>query len=228
MPGDTLLVFVKRPRAGEVKTRLMPSLDEEAAAAVYRLLVEEMFRRTTPESNEYKRLMFFTPSEGRTEFESAWPEERWLDQGGGDLGERMTAAFEAVFARGTTRAVLIGSDIPQLSSFHVRQALQALESHDLVLGPAQDGGYYLVGLTRPRPELFTDIPWSTPAVLGTTLARARALGLRVAQLEELTDLDTVEDLRREWPRLQPLLSGAPALRARIERALSGPPGVESA
>jgi uncharacterized protein len=223
MPGDALLVFVKRPRPGEVKTRLAPHLGDEAAAALYRLIAEEILRRTRPARGRYQRLCLFTPSEGRFEFEAAWPEETWLDQATGDLGDRMTAAFAEVFARGTTRAVLIGSDIPRLSSFHVRQALAALESHDLVLGPAHDGGYYLVGLARLLPELFTAIPWSTSGVLATTLERARALGLRVSQLEELTDLDTLEDLRREWPHLQSLLTGAPALRATIERALSAPP-----
>ena len=108
----------------------------------------------------------------------------------------MAAAFEDAFGRGVQRAALIGSDVPAPSRHHVREAFDALGTHDVVLGPARDGGYYLVALDRPRPELFAGMAWSTPEVLH----RAARLGLRVTVLETLGDVDTIEDVRREWTR----------------------------
>ena len=122
--------------------------------------------------------------------------ETWIAQRGADLGERMAAAFEDAFGRGVQRAALIGSDVPAPSRHHVREAFDALGTHDVVLGPARDGGYYLVALDRPRPELFAGMAWSTPEVLH----RAARLGLRVTVLETLGDVDTIEDVRRGWTR----------------------------
>jgi rSAM/selenodomain-associated transferase 1 len=119
---------------------------------------------------------------------------RLLDQEGNDLGTRMHASFMTLFANGFKHVALIGTDVPSLPLTHYRQALDQLATHDLVLGPARDGGYYLIGLTRPVGELFHDIPWSTDRVLATTRERAADKGLKTALLPAWRDVDTVDDL----------------------------------
>jgi rSAM/selenodomain-associated transferase 1 len=177
-------------------------------------------RRTTPPSGEYARIVFFAPAEARAEIEAWFPGETLRPQRGGDLGEKMAAAFEEAFASGARRAVLIGSDVPWVTRETVVEAFRSLEDHDLVLGPARDGGYYLVALERQRPELFEGIAWSTPSVLASTVERAGILGLTVRLLDPLRDIDTLQDLRDEWPRLKPLLAGGRLTEA-VARALGG-------
>jgi hypothetical protein len=218
MGADLLIVFVKEPRPGIVKTRLLPALDPESAAELYRALAEEEIRQTAPRGGEYTRLFFYAPP-GSPEAMSAWlPGETFVVQQGADLGARMAAAFAEAFRRGARRAAIIGTDVPWLTRGRVEEALAALDDHDVVLGPTADGGYYLLALDRPRPEVFRGIVWSTPSVLASTVERAAALGLRVRLLGELPDIDTIEDLRAHWPRLRPLLAGRPAAAA-IDRAL---------
>lgn len=218
----TLIAFVKEPRPGTVKTRLARHVGDEDAAELYRVLAEEELRRTAPVTGEYGRLLFFAPQTARAAVEAWLPGEVCLPQQGRDLGERMSNAFEEAFRSGARRVAIVGSDVPWCGRAHVREALTALEGHDLVLGPTTDGGYYLLAVSRPRPQLFTGIPWSTAEVLPRTLARAGALGLSVRLLEPLEDVDTLEDLRRTWPRCVPLLAGREALRAALERSLGRP------
>lgn len=221
MPGDSLLVFLKSPRPGDAKTRLIPRLGARVAADLYRALAEEEVRRTAPREGEYERLFFFAPSGAADEMRSWFPGERWLPQRGEDLGARMAAAFDEAFRRGARRAALIGSDVPQLSREGVLEALGALEEHDLVLGPARDGGYYLIALARAQPALFGGIPWSSASVLAATVERAGSLGLAVRLLEPLRDIDTLADVRAEWPLLKGVLASRPELAAAIETALAG-------
>lgn len=219
MPAELLIVFVKRPRPGEVKTRLAQNVGADDASAVYRAMAEHVLRETAARAaGEYGRLVRFTPASAREEIERWLPSEPCAPQAGDDLGERMAHAFAQAFADGTRRVVLIGTDTPALERGHVLQAFQALRTHDLVIGPARDGGYYLVGLAAPRPELFRGIAWSTPSVCAATLARAAAHGLRTHALPELCDVDTLADLRHEWKRLAPLLEGREALCRRVESA----------
>jgi uncharacterized protein len=216
----TLLVFMKWPRPGTAKTRLARSLGDEAAAELYRVLAEEEIRRTAPREGEYERLFFFAPAGARAEMEAWLPGETLVPQEGADLGERLAAAFAEAFGRGARRAAVIGTDVPWVSREVVAEALASLEDHDLVLGPARDGGYYLLALDRPRPTLFSGIAWSTPSVFAATVERAEALGLGVRVLETLRDIDTLGDVRAEWERLRPLLAGR-ALREAVQRALAG-------
>jgi rSAM/selenodomain-associated transferase 1 len=104
-------------------------------------------------------------------------------------------SFETLFARGYRQVLLIGTDIPTLPLDHLKQALSLLENHDLVLGPALDGGYYLIGLKRTIPELFADIPWSTDQVLRLTQEKAVSLGLSTASIDPWRDVDTLDDLQ---------------------------------
>jgi rSAM/selenodomain-associated transferase 1 len=217
-----VVVFVKHPRPGEVKTRLVPALGAEGAAGLYRVLVEAALAATTPAAGEFERLVFFDPPAAADAMRAWLPGVRLRRQGGGDLGARMADAFERVFARGASRVAIVGSDVPGVDRRRVVEALEALDAADVVLGPAADGGYYLIALSRPRPELMEGVPWSTPAVLDATLARASTLGLKVHRQPVLRDLDTIEDLRAEWPRLRARFEASSDLRRAIELALGDP------
>jgi rSAM/selenodomain-associated transferase 1 len=218
MSRDTLLVFLKNPVPGTVKTRLIPALGAETAADLYRVLAGQALQGTRPRGDEYERLLFFAPPDARAGVESWLPGETCLPQAEGDLGQRMLAAFEEAFRRGSKRVAVMGSDVPWISRDHVIRAFGLLERRDVVLGPALDGGYYVLGLSGPHPALFHDIPWSTSAVLSATTAKAARHGLSLGLLDPLPDIDTIDDIRREWDRLRPLLAGT-ALEARVAEAL---------
>jgi uncharacterized protein len=204
-----------------VKTRLIPALGPEHAAALYRALAEAVVAATRPGPAGYERLFFFTPAEARAEMEAWFPGEAWIAQEGPDLGARMSSAFDEAFRRGADRAAIVGSDVPGLTIHDVDVALSSLEDHDLVLGPARDGGYYLIGLSRPRLALFQGIAWGTGSVFAATMEKAAGLGLSVRVLEERRDIDTLEDVRAEWARIRPLVTAGP-LAESLGRAL-GPP-----
>lgn len=196
MRGDRLIVFVKAPRPGAVKTRLARDLGAAAAADLYRRIAERVLRGSAPAGDEYLRTVAFAPADARDEIAAWLPGEELRAQRGGDLGERMAAAFADAFAAGSRRVALAGSDVPELTRERVGEAFSALDGHDMALGPAADGGYYLVALARPRPALFEGVAWSTERVLAETLERAAAAGLRVRLLGTLRDVDTPEDARR--------------------------------
>ncbi|MBX7527806.1 TIGR04282 family arsenosugar biosynthesis glycosyltransferase [Qipengyuania vesicularis] len=184
MASPRLSIFARLPVPGKVKTRLIPALGEEGAARLYaRLLVQ-----TVEEARE-SGLAFelrVTGGEIAAFHELLGPDVSVVDQGEGDLGERM--------ARVEAPALLIGSDCPGVTAPLLRAAADALDDRRVVLGPANDGGYYLIGYREPVPFLFEDMAWSTPAVLPETLARLVARGMGPAILPELTDIDTAEDL----------------------------------
>jgi rSAM/selenodomain-associated transferase 1 len=187
------MVFLRAPRPGEVKRRLAASLDGEAAAAIYRVLVTRTLSAVTGENGVE---LWHTPDEAGDEV-GYWARPGWRlrPQGEGDLGVRMQRAFESAFGEGAQRVVLVGTDTPGLTAEDVEEAYDRLLDHEVVVGPALDGGYWLIGMTSPRPELFADMPWSTGEVLRLTEERAAAGGLRVARLRELRDVDTLEDWR---------------------------------
>lgn len=222
MSDQTLMVFLKHPRPGAVKTRLVPALGAQTAAELYRVLAEEVLRATIPRDGEYETLVFFDPP-GEAEAMRAWlPGLRLRPQSPGDLGARMSAAFARAFDRGARRVAIIGTDAAGVTREVVAGALFGLAEAEVVVGPAADGGYYLLALREPHPELFDGIAWSTPTVLEETLRRAAASGLEVRQRPPLRDVDTLEDLRAEWPRVGPLLSAHPGLCQRIEDVLALP------
>jgi rSAM/selenodomain-associated transferase 1 len=200
-----LAVFLKAPRPGAVKTRLVPALGAAGAARLYRALAEAVVAGTRPGPGEYERLFFFTPAEARPEMEAWFADEAWIAQEGADLGARMSSAFDEAFRRGADRVAIVGTDVHGLTRHDAGIALAALQDHDLVLGPARDGGYYLIGLGHRRPALFEGVAWGTGSVFAATMERAAALGLSVRVLEERRDIDTLEDVRAEWARLRPLL-----------------------
>jgi uncharacterized protein len=204
---DVLAVFVKDPRPGTVKSRLAMAIGAEAAASVYRVIAEDVVRRTAPRGDEYDRVIVFDPPE------AAGAIGRWLSveaavlvpQSPGDIGVRMERAFEELFAGGARRVALTGTDVPALAREDVRAALESLDDHDVAIGPATDGGYYLIALRRPQPELFRAIRWSSDDVLASTLERAARSDLSVRLLRTIGDVDTVEDLAAEWEKVRLLL-----------------------
>jgi len=223
MNGDALIVFVKAPRPGGVKTRLVPVLGDRGAAAFYRALAEAEVRRTRPEGGDYTRLFFFAPADAGAEIASWFPGEIVAPQEEADLGARMAAAFAEAFRRGARRVAIIGTDVPWVTRDIVLGAFRALDRDAVALGPSSDGGYYLLALARPCPGIFEGVPWSTPGVLAATLARAEALGLSVRLLETLNDIDTLEDVRSAWEELRPVVSPTPGLAESLARALGGAP-----
>jgi rSAM/selenodomain-associated transferase 1 len=196
---DAILVFVRAPEAGRVKTRLAAEIGDEAALRVYRRLAEHAVAEARALGPDVALRIHFTPAEGGDRVrEWLGADAAYLPQEDGDLGARMRAAFEAAFAAGHPRVVIIGSDLPDLSAEVLRRALRLLDSHPAVLGPAADGGYYLLGLREMVPGVFDGIAWSTDSVLAATLARLAAAGCQPAMLEPLRDVDVVADLPPGW------------------------------
>ena len=191
MDSSKLIVFVKAPRSGFVKTRLAATLGAEAACAAYGRLVEILLRRI---SGLHRVELRFTPDDAEAEI-GAWLRPGWdaRPQGEGHLGARLHSAFAEAYAQGARRIVLIGSDCPEVSEADVVKAWAALARNDLILGPSADGGYWLIGLREPRPSLFDGIAWSTESVMDDTIGRASALGLRIELLRRLADVDTEAD-----------------------------------
>jgi hypothetical protein len=139
----------------------------------------------------------YTPEWALEAFKDIYGEKfaEYHPQEGADLGERMARAFDCAFGRGAKKAVIVGTDVPTMPVYYICAAFNRLDGSDLVLGPAVDGGYYLVGLKRPEPRLFGGIEWSGAGVLKETLSRARSLGMKVDFLPGLRDIDTFDDLR---------------------------------
>jgi len=191
MASTHLIIFVKAPRRGSVKTRLARAIGAEAACEAYQKMVEELVERLATIPTVELR---FTPEDAVTEIRQ-WRRDNWHSrpQGEGDLGQRLERAFADAFANGAQYVAVIGSDCPMITPDDIRSAWTVLETNDVVLGPAQDGGYWLIGLGEPRPALFQSIDWSTDKVLKQTLRRVRARNLKVELLRELRDVDTESD-----------------------------------
>lgn len=200
-PASTaLVIFAKAPIPGQVKTRLCPDLTEDEAATLHGSFVLDTLERTKAAVTKFKlpidRYLACAPSSTHVFFRimEARHGVTLLDQEGDDLGQRMRLAFETLFRRGYRQVCLVGTDVPSLPLTHYREAVEALTRHDLVLGPAQDGGYYLIGMTTPHPKLLEDIPWSTDQVLTLTQQKAKVEGLNLTLLPVWKDVDTIEDL----------------------------------
>lgn len=198
---SALVIFAKAPIPGQVKTRLCPPLTADEAATLHGSFVLDQLERTKAAIAKFRlpavRVLACAPSSTHVFFKILGERQgvRLLDQVGAELGARMHASFMRLFADGFRRVVLVGTDVPSLPLTHYRQAFDLLETHDLVLGPARDGGYYLIGLTQPVADLFHDIPWSTDHVLATTRERAAGRALKTALLPTWRDVDTLDDLR---------------------------------
>lgn len=192
---ERLIVFTRYPEPGRTKTRLIPALGPRAAAETQ----TEMTRHVLGRSDAW---LDGGPKEQEVRFEGGdaglmaarFGRRAYVPQGRGGLGERMARAFTDAFDAGCARVVVIGGDCPGIDADLLRRAFERLRDHDVALGPATDGGYYLIGLRVMTRALFGDLPWGSAAVLERTLALAREAGLSVALLDELPDVDLPEDL----------------------------------
>ena len=192
-----LILFTRYPEPGRTKTRLIPALGAQGAAALQRRMSEAIVTCMVRFAAQYPVSLEIRYADGNQQGMEAWlsSDIPCLDQGEGDLGDRLRLAFAQAFAQGSRQVVVIGADCPDLTPALLAQAFGALESRDLVLGPAMDGGYYLIGLNRPAPALFAEIPWGSGEVLTATLNQAQDLNLSTHLLEPLADVDRPEDLR---------------------------------
>jgi len=210
--SNLLIIFAKAPIPGLVKTRLFPHLSFEEAAELHGAFLADTVD-TALSVPDTDACIAYTPDESLEVLRGLYGERiaTYMPQEGPGLGERMDRAFGRAFETGAQRAAIIGSDIPTLPAGYITEAFRLLDDADLVLGPSEDGGYYLVALKRPAPGIFEGIDWSGPKVFEDTMSRARSLGLRVDQLPKLNDVDTIDDLKR--------LSGSP-LPAHTSRVVS--------
>jgi rSAM/selenodomain-associated transferase 1 len=208
-------IFAKAPEAGRAKTRLAPPLTLEEAAGVARACLEDTLRRFPPKLGAAWTLFLDGAADEALRDAAIRAGVRTAPQGEGDLGSRLALAFETLRAEGASRIVAIGADSPTLDPSRIGEALDALRRHDAVLGPAADGGYYLIGLSRDAGDLFERTPWSTRDAARVTLERAAARGFTIARLAEWYDVDDVPSLRRAARDLSE--TECPSLAAALRR-----------
>lgn len=193
-----LLLFIKNPIAGKTKTRLAADVGDEMALKMYHVLTDWTREQATGLSGIHRYLWY--SNEATTN--DAWPAadfDKHVQVGPG-LGERMEHALAHAFAAGHDRAVIIGSDCPGITTKYLEEAFSALDNNDIVIGPALDGGYTLLGMRSLQTSLLRDMEWSTESVLPVTLERAATAGLSVHKLMPLSDVDYLEDwLGYGWP-----------------------------
>jgi uncharacterized protein len=196
-----LVIFAKAPIPGEVKTRLCPPLTLDEAATLHGSFVLDMLERTTlavaTRRLPFHRYLACTPSSELVFFKIMEERHgvRLLDQTGENLGQRMHRTFVDLFTKGYKQVIIVGTDVPTLPLSVYEKALAILAHSDVVLGPALDGGYYLIGLTQPVETLFAGVPWSTDQVLAVTQQNAMTLGLAVELTTAWRDVDTLADLQ---------------------------------
>ncbi|WP_044231982.1 TIGR04282 family arsenosugar biosynthesis glycosyltransferase [Chloroflexus sp. Y-396-1] len=206
-----LVMMARRPEVGRVKTRLCPPLTPEQAVMLYTAFLHDLVEllRHIPAVHP---LIAYTPDTAGDYFAALAPDIARRPQRGIDLSARLATITTDLFDEGAPAIVIIGSDSPTLPRAYIEEAFAALtNSVDLVLGPADDGGYYLVGLRRPIPTLFTNVVMSTPTVLHDTLVIAEQLGLRTTLLAPWYDVDTFADLERLYADPEPLPHTRPLL-----------------
>ncbi|HEY4651561.1 MAG TPA: TIGR04282 family arsenosugar biosynthesis glycosyltransferase [Pontibacter sp.] len=194
-PEKLLLLFVRAPELGKVKTRLAEAVGPEVALEIYIHLLQHT--RQITEKLASDKAVYFAD---KIVDDGLWPAEVYQRhlQPEGDLGHKMQTAFADAFAAGYSSVVIIGSDCKQLTQQIIEQAFEALQTHEVVLGPALDGGYYLLGMNKLYPELFQDKEWSTSAVLPATIHDLERLHLSHKLLPELSDVDYLEDVDFDW------------------------------
>ena len=193
--SGTLLVVAKQPAPGQTKTRLCPPLSPSQAADLY-----DCFLRDTLDTMRkvpgVQRMIGFLPEDAHPYFHQIAPDMGLVSQRGASLGERLDHMLTEALAGGPQKAVVMDSDSPTLPADYIIQAFERLADADVVLGPTNDGGYYLIGLKQPQPHLLRQVQMSTPHVLKDTLSLAESSGLTVSLLPAWYDVDTIADLHK--------------------------------
>ncbi|MDJ0555696.1 MAG: TIGR04282 family arsenosugar biosynthesis glycosyltransferase [Microcoleaceae cyanobacterium MO_207.B10] len=196
MNHQHLIIFTRYPEPGKTKTRLIPALGKEGAANLQRQMTEQTVAKVKQLQDEISLSFEIRFVGGDIQLIKNWlgSDLKYQEQGEGDLGDRLIRAFQAAFKKSNKYVVIIGIDCPKLSSNIISEAFEKLTKNDLVIGPATDGGYYLIGLSKFIPELFKEINWGSSQVLEKTVKLAELLGLVFAYLPPLSDIDRPEDL----------------------------------
>lgn len=189
------MIFYRNPQLGKVKTRLAATMGDESALQIFIRLSEHT--RNVTSGLPVDKVVYYSEE---VQLQDIWNDGiyRKAKQSEGDLGIRMSQAFKEGFERGYERICIIGTDCPELSTSILANAFEALDSTEVVIGPARDGGYYLLGLQHPQPALFRDKQWSTPTVFRDTITDLNNAGISYTVLPILRDLDTEDDLPPDW------------------------------
>ena len=193
------MVFIRNPELGRVKTRLAKSIGDQAALETYKTLSKHTFKIISEIDSD--KLIFYSDKIQDNDVWTATNCKKQI-QTKGDLGQKMLAAFQYGFSLGYQKILIIGSDLYSLRPKHIESALEKLENYDVVIGPALDGGYYLLGLNFIIPKIFKQKQWSTSSVLKKTLSDLKEFNVNL--LEPLNDIDTYEDLKKEPQLLKQL------------------------
>ena len=194
-------IFARPPQPGLVKTRLIPDIGAAKAARVYRFCLEYALELVRHSGLDYQLYL------SQDSDDEIFLEQQYSIQKGQGLGARMSNALADMLAGNSDGAIIIGSDCLDLTTGHLQAAAQALSDHELVLLPAVDGGYAMIGCTSANPELFNAVAWSSDQVLLQTLANAERLNYRVSLLETVRDIDTLQDLE-QYPELLALITSS--------------------
>jgi rSAM/selenodomain-associated transferase 1 len=196
-----IIVFTKFPVEGKVKTRLAKNMGNKFAVSFYRVCAEHTFKELVKVKETGSELFLFFSEENETEQVMKWVGNNfnYYSQQGADLGLKMYNAFDTVFKRGYKKVIIIGTDTPDVSMNIVQSAISVLDNYSVVIGPANDGGYYLLGFKSKLIDLFTGIEWSTDSVFDNTIKKLNNSKVNYFMLDELTDIDTLEDLQN-WLR----------------------------
>jgi rSAM/selenodomain-associated transferase 1 len=189
---EALIIFARKPELGKVKTRLAAQIGESAALSIYEKLL--LHTKLVAEQCDCDTYVFLS----QVSENDFWKEFSLELQSAGDLGEKMDAAFHHLFKLGYKRVVIIGNDCSELQPTHLTQAFAVLHERDIVIGPATDGGYYLLGMQNLHPALFYEKEWSTPTVFAETIYTIESLALTYDLLPMLTDVDEQKDVPPRW------------------------------
>lgn len=192
MNNNLIIVFVRTPELGKVKTRLAKSIGDRSALNIYKILL--MHTATVLRDLSFDKVVYFSEKIENNDFWENSLFEKKI-QKGADLGERMHQAFDTAFDKGYKKVLILGSDLFDLTSSLITSAFEALDSYDISIGPSLDGGYYLLGMKKLHPEVFKNKKWGTDSVLENTLKDLRKQNIK--HLKVLNDIDTLEDLQQQ-------------------------------
>ena len=199
MNKELIIIFTRNPELGKVKTRLAKTIGNEAALIIYKYLLDHTEKVIS--SIAYDKAIYYSEKVREHDIWSNTNYSKHLQQGS-DLGKRMHQAFQNGFSSGYNKIIIVGSDLPDLKKHHVETAFKMLDEYDVVIGPAEDGGYYLLGMCILHSQVFESKQWGTSTVLADTLKNLQ--NENVFLLEELNDIDTFEDLK-QYPKLMTLI-----------------------